>query len=421
MTTQMPGSEGTFAEQTPTGPSAASIVRRANRRFTLQQLSLKYGLIGVFLAMAVVFWVLLPAFGTIANLWVILESMSIVAVAALGVTFSLAVGGWDLSIGSNVGFVVMVGAIGLVELNWSAALTLAVSLGAGLLVGAINALLIVKCRIPDMIATLGTMFVFEGLALVIANGNNVAPGMVMANGRPAPGHMGAVFSWIGGGTVGPGIPGLVLILVAAAVVVFVLLERSRLGRSLYAIGLNTEAARLAGMPVRRMRALAYLLSGLLGGVAGVMLLGLLGQGQVDAGSPYLLECVAAALIAFAFLGLKRPSAHGTVFGSLFVSVVINGLTMFNVPYYAEDMTYGLLLILTLILTFTLGGGTAVVGVRRRGRGMLRLGRRDGQLGDVAAEASTSVDGGDERRSTEAGPGVPVPLPGPDARSRGKHD
>ena len=208
-----------------------------------------------------------------------------------------------------------------------------------------------------------------------------------------------------------------MILVVAAVVVFVLLERSRLGRSLYAIGLNTEAARLAGLRVRRLRAAAYLLSGLLGGVAGIMLLGLLGQGQVDAGSPYLLECVAAALIAYAFLGLKRPSAHGTVFGSLFVAVVINGLTMFNVPYYAEDMTYGLLLIVALILTFTLGGGTAVVSARRRGGAMLHLGRRSGGLGHVAAAPSASIDGGDERPPAEVGPGAPVPLPG--AGNRGQ--
>ncbi len=401
------------AEKRPT----ASVERRRSRRYILQQFSLKYGLIAVFVLMVVFFWVTQRAFGTVANLWVILESMSIVAVAALGVTFSLAVGGWDLSIGSNVGFVVMVGAIGMVEFNWDPALTVVVSLGAGLLVGAINALLIVKGKIPDMIATLGTMFVFEGLALVIANGNNVAPGMVMANGRSAPGKMGPVFNWIGNGTVGPGVPGLVLILVVAAVVVFVLLERSRLGRSLYAIGLNTEAARLAGLRVRRLRATAYLLSGLLGGVAGIMLLGLLGQGQVDAGSPYLLECVAAALIAYAFLGLKRPSAHGTVFGSLFVAVVINGLTMFNVPYYAEDMTYGLLLIVALVLTFTLGGGTAVVSARRRGGAMLHFGRRSGGLGDVAAAPSASVDGGDERPSAEVGPGATVPLPG--AGNRGQ--
>jgi hypothetical protein len=173
------------------------------------------------------------------------------------------------------------------------------------------------------------------------------------------------------------------------------------------------------MRVRRLRAVAYLASGLLGGLAGVMLLGLLGQGQVNAGSPYLLEFVAAALIAYAFLVLKRPSARGTVFGSLFVAVVINGLTMFNVPYYAEDMTYGLLLIVALILTYTLGGGAAVVNARWQVRGMLRLGKRSSGLGEVAEGPSNSLNGGDERRPTDVGPEAPKPLLGSSTRVVGK--
>ena len=380
-------------EQQPTAPPGTARHRQPPaRRFTLSRLSLKYGLVSVFTLMTVGFWVLLPAFGSMINIWVILESMAIVVVAALGVTFSLAVGGWDLSIGSNISFVVMVGAICLVEFNTGALVALVACLASGLAIGALNALLIVKGKVPDMIATLGTMFVFQGLALVIAGGNNIAPGMTLANGRTAPGGMGAILNWIGNGTIGFGIPGLVVILLLTAVVVFVVLELSRFGRTMYALGLNREAARLAGIPVNRYRAAAYLLSGLLGGVAGIMLLGLLGNGQVNAGSPYLLECVAAALIAYAFLGLKRPSVQGTVFGALFVSVVINGLTMFNVPYYAEDTTYGLLLMLALILTFAVGEGNPAAGSRRLAR---RIQRR---------EPPKAVEAGANRRGAIAGQG-----------------
>ncbi|MGC8628566.1 MAG: ABC transporter permease subunit, partial [Acidimicrobiales bacterium] len=161
----------------------------------------------------------------------------------------------------------------------------------------------------------------------------------------------------------------------------------------------------------RVRAVAYLASGLLGGVAGIMLLGLLGQGQVDAGDPYLLECVAAALIAYAFLGMKRPSVHGTVFGSLFVAVVVNGLTMFNVPYYAEDMTYGLLLIVALVLTYSLGGGVTASSAGGRRRQLLRLPGRDSTLQKVAPGVSTSVDGVDWRNPTDGEPRERVPSSG----------
>ena len=356
MSTQIAKSEALLSSEELKESPSSTLASRRGRRTAIQELSLQYGLVTVFIILVAVFWATAPAFGTLSNLWVILESMSIVAVAALGVAFSLAVGGWDLSIGSNIGFVVMVSAIVLIEFNWGGLLGILAGLLAGLFIGAVNALLIVKGRVPDMIATLGTMFAFEGLALVIAGGNNVAPGMTLSNGKTAPGKMGHLFNWIGNGKVAH-IPGLVIILVVVSVAIFVVLERSRLGRALYAIGLNSEAARLAGIPVGRYRAIAYLFSGFLGGVAGIMLLGLLGNGQVNAGQPYLLECVAAALIAYAFFGMKRPSAHGTVFGALFVAVVVNGLTMFNVPYYVEDTTYGLLLIFALILTFTVGGGT----------------------------------------------------------------
>ncbi len=398
---QSPGIESGTGERIEAALTPAKAERGASTRLVVQRVSMKYGLLVVFVLMTAFFWMRLPSFGTVRNLWVILESMAIVAVAAMGVTFSLAVGGFDLSIGSNVGFVLMVGAIAKVEFNWSSALTLVVAVGAGLLVGVINALLIVKGKIPDMIATLGTMFVFEGLALVIANGNNVAPGMVMSNGKQAPGHIGSVLNWIGNGTVGLGIPGLVVIMVGVAAVVFVVLERSRLGRSLFAVGLNTEAARLVGIRVPRLRAVAYLASGLLGGVAGVMLLGLLGQGQVNAGNPYLLECVAAALIGYAFFGMKRPSAHGTIFGSLFVAVVINGLTMFNIPYYAEDKTYGLLLIVALVLTYTLGGEKALASARRQGRQILRLARRRSASSEMGLDLSVKSGDGDRERAGSA--------------------
>ena len=132
----------------------------------------------------------------------------------------------------------------------------------------------------------------------------------------------------------------VLFLFVLAVLTYVFLTHTRWGRALYAIGGNAAAARLAGIPVQRYRALAYVISGLIAAIGGILLSARLGRGDIGAGNAYLLQAVAAALIGFAVLGANRPNAFGTVVGALFVGVLLNGLTMFNVPYYAQDFIQG---------------------------------------------------------------------------------
>ena len=95
-----------------------------------------------------------------------------------------------------------------------------------------------------------------------------------------------------------------------------------------------------GIPVQRYRALAYVISGVLAAIGGILLSARLGRGDIGAGNAYLLQAVAAALIGFAVLGANRPNAFGTIVGALFIGVLFNGLTMFNVPYYAQDFIQG---------------------------------------------------------------------------------
>ena len=140
-----------------------------------------------------------------------------------------------------------------------------------------------------------------------------------------------------------------------ALLTYVFLAHTRWGRAMYAIGGNAAAARLAGIPVQRYRALAYVISGVLAAIGGILLSARLGRGDIGAGNAYLLQAVSAALIGFAVLGANRPNALGTLIGALFIGVLFNGLTMFNVPYYAQDFIQGVLLVLTLVLTYTLSG------------------------------------------------------------------
>ena len=310
----------------------------------------RYGLLALLVIMVIYFASTEPSFGTWRNALVILQGVAITAIVALGVTISLSVDGFDLSVGSNVSFVVMLTAAAQVYWNLGAVWSVVLGLAAGLGIGLINGVLVVFARIPDLLATLGTMFVFAGLALVLTEGQSVSSGSIY-NGQPAPGRIGEDFLWLGRGDVF-GVPFSIIVMVLLGVVVSVFLARSRSGRLFAAIGGNPEASRLAGVRVGRNRIYAYMLSGLLASVGGILLTARLGRGDVGVGGDYLLETVAAALIGFAVLGANKPNGFGTVIGAIFVGIVLNGLTMKNVPYYTQDFIKGALLVGALVLSFS---------------------------------------------------------------------
>ena len=310
----------------------------------------RYGLIGLFALLLVFFVVALPSFGTLENVFVILQSVAVTEIVALGVTVSMVAGGFDLSIGSTVSLSVMVVGACQVYLGLGTFWSVLLGLLAGILVGLTNGVLIVVARVPDMLATLGSMFVFSGLSLIITAGKSVSTGNGYAGGQ-ARGDWSSALLWIGGGEL-LGVPFSVVLAVVVAVVVTVFLGRTRTGYILSALGSNPTAARLAGVRVGRYRMLAYVVSGFLSALAGVVLVARVGRGDINAGSDYLLEAVAAALIGYAVLGANRPNALGTVVGAVFVGVLVNGLTMFNVPYYTQDFIKGILLVTALIVSFS---------------------------------------------------------------------
>jgi simple sugar transport system permease protein len=149
------------------------------------------------------------------------------------------------------------------------------------------------------------------------------------------------------------VPIRVLITAVVALAVWLFLERTRIGRLFYAIGGNEQAARLAGAPVQRFKLLAYVLSASLASLGGLLLAARLGRGDVSSGNGLVLDALGAALIGFAVLGAKKPNAFGTLIGALLVAALLNGLTMLNAPYYAQDFVKGLVLVLALMFTFGL--------------------------------------------------------------------
>lgn len=305
----------------------------------------KWGTVLTILLLLVFFAVSTPAFLTTSNIVTILRSISIVTVIGVGVTLSLSVNGFDLSVGTVATLADSLVISMFVWYNWPTIPAIAIALLGCLIVAAVNSLLIVKLKIPDLLATLATLFVFEGVAMTYTGGGSISQGMPRLDGTPTIGKLPDLFKLIGQA------PYIIIIMLVVVLVVHIFLNYTKHGRYLYFVGGNMEAARLSGIPVNRYRTLAYLLSALLAALGGVMLASRIGSAQINAGAGYLMPAVAATFIGFSVAGAGRPNAIGTFLGAVLVGLLENGLVMMSVPYYSLNIVKGSVLALALAVTY----------------------------------------------------------------------
>ena len=328
--------------------------QHSNRaRLPLLAIAGRSGIFLTLIGLIALFAIIQPLFLRAANLLGILEAVSVTALLGLGITVSLAVGGFDLSVGSTAAMSVMTAAYAQVVWGWGAVPTVFLVLCVGALIGLFNSLLIVVLRVPDLLATLGTLFLVGGLQLIPSGGNSIATGMTFADGSTANGIFSPAFLALGRSRLWGLVPLPVIVLGFVALVLWVFMERLRWGRLIYAVGGNELAAHLAGAPTVRLRSFAYVLSGLLASLGGVLLAARVGRGDIMTGGSLLQDGFASALIGFAVLNLRRPNVLGTVVGAILVGVLLNGLTMLNAPYYTQDFIKGAVLVGSLALTYRL--------------------------------------------------------------------
>ncbi|TKC78845.1 ABC transporter permease [Trinickia terrae] len=312
------------------------------------------GMLLALAALVVVFAIEQPAFLDIDNLFSILQSVSITALLGIGVTVTLAAGGFDLSVGSIAASAQMAASYVLVVWHGGTAAAVAACLALGVAAGLFNALLIARLRVPDQLATLGTLFLLAGLQLIPTGGRSLTTGTILPDGTEASGIFPDAFLALGRLRVFEVVPLPVIVLVLLTALACIVMETTRWGRVLYAIGGNETAARLAGAPTVRYRVAAYAASGAIAALGGVLIAARVGRGDVSAGHSLLLDAVAASLVGYAVGGVKRPNVLGTVIGAVFVGVLLNGLTMLNAPYYMQDFIKGALLVGALAFTFSVG-------------------------------------------------------------------
>ena len=296
------------------------------------------GTLAALLLLSLALWAATPHFATVNNLVNVLDQSATVGVLAVGMTFVILTGGIDLSVGSLVALAgIAFGAAARAGLP--AAIAAAAGVAVGAAAGLANGLLVTAGRLPPFIATLGTMSVARGAALMLTDGRPIsgfsAPVRALAHAAPL------------------GIPAPVLLLLAVVAAAHVALTRTVLGRYVYAVGGNEVAAALSGVNVSGWKIAVYVLSGVGSALAALLLVARLDSAQPVAGIGYELDAIAAVVIGGASLLGGSGTVLGTLVGALLMTVLRNGLNLLSVSSYVQQVAIGLVIIAAVVVDMTL--------------------------------------------------------------------
>ena len=309
-----------------------------NRKAFLLHHGRQLGTLMGLLVLCLVLWILTPYFFTVSNLLNVAQQTSINAIIAVGMTFVIISAGIDLSVGSILAFSGVVLASVL-----RAGLPFPMAMVTGILVGGIcgtvNGLLITHGRLPPFISTLGMMSVARGAALLYTRG------------RPISGFS-EKFRFLATGEI-LHIPTPVIIMVVIYMMAFFVLTRTKLGRYTYAIGGNEEASVLSGVNVKFYKTMVYTLSGMLSGVAAIVLTARLNSAQPIAGMMYELDAIAATVIGGTSLMGGEGTVSGTLIGAFIMGVLRNGLNLLGVSSFIQQIVIGSVIIIAVIVDMAL--------------------------------------------------------------------
>lgn len=309
--------------------------RRSLRNERIKEYISRYGVAFGILALVVVFSLTSPSFLDTTNILNILKQSSINTFIAVGIMFVIVGGGIDLSVGSNVAVTSIMLAL-LLSWQMNTALAVVVALAVATAIGIANGLAVAHTQVPPFIVTLSTMTIFRGLALIITQGFPI----YVRND---------FMLWLGRGSV-VGIPTSIVVLAFFLVLSWVILNRTKIGRYIYAIGGNIETAKLSGIRVPTYVTFTYAYLGFLTGVAAVIMTGRLTSGTPTIGVGYELDAIAAAVLGgTAFTG-GIGTVFGTVLGAIFIGVMNNGMTILNISPYWQQVLRGVVIFVSVLIS-----------------------------------------------------------------------
>lgn len=306
---------------------------------TLKQLlitiSKKYFILYAVIALFILLSFISDTFFSLHNIVNILRQSSMIAIIAVGVFFTIVTAGIDISVGSTVALAGVIMAKSIVDFGMPIIMGSLIGLLVGGIVGFINGYLIAKRGIPPFVATLGTMGAVRGLTYVLTNAYPVS-------GLPS------AITFLGRGYLGP-IPVPVLVMIIVYITAYIVTEHTRVGRFMFAIGGNEEAAHLSGIRINKYRIFAYLNSGVLAALSGLILVSRLASGQPNAGIGFEFEAITAAVVGGTSLAGGKGNILGVFFGALFIAILLNGMVLLNISSYYQQMLKGIVLILAVMI------------------------------------------------------------------------
>ncbi|MFH1571994.1 MAG: ABC transporter permease [Gemmatimonadota bacterium] len=308
---------------------------RGSRRFLQAALhSEQAGLLAALILLCLVIASLTPVFVTGANIKNVLRDASLIAITGTGMVMVILLGEIDLSVGS-IQAVIGILAVAVLNYTESVSLALLAALAGGAAVGVVNGLLVTRAGINSLIATLGMMAILRGAAMVTTGAVSI---QAEVEG----------FVEVGTGYLGP-LPVPVLIMTGLLALFYYVLHHTVLGRYVYAVGGNSEAARHAGLPVDRIRVAIFTVGGVLAALSAFVLASRLNSGQPNAGLGFELQVIAAVILGGISLGGGVGTLSGACIGILILTVLNNGLVLLNVSSFYHDIARGVVIILAVYL------------------------------------------------------------------------
>jgi ribose transport system permease protein len=313
--------------------SAAPATARPGASWASKLIGVQGPLIGL-VALCVVFSFATSAFLSFRNLLNVLDQVTVLGILSVGMTAVIILGGIDLSVGSVLAFSMMIMGWLSHDMNLPLAIAAVLALLIGAFCGWVNGLLVTRAKLPAFIATLSMMTIARGLANIITDGRQIV-------GYPDWFDSFATLRYFGFLSL---TVALAIVLVVAS---WIFLRYRAAGRALYAIGGSAEVARLAGIRVRQMTTWVYVVSGLLSGLAGIVLASRLDSSQPSAGLGYELDAIAAVVIGGASLSGGVGGIGGSVVGVLIIGVLHNGLNLTGVSPFIQQIIIGVVIALAV--------------------------------------------------------------------------
>lgn len=303
---------------------------------SLREFIKKTGILWVMVALVIIMSMISPTFFTSRNLINVVKQASITSIIGVGMTFVLITGGIDLSVGSVMALSgTLAASVAVADKNMPIAVVLLAGTALGTLCGLINGIGVSYIGFPPFIMTLGMMTIARGIPLVYTNGTPIF-GLSDAFNALA-------------NTMLFGIPTLVYYMVVISIIGYIILSKTVLGRQIYGIGGNEEAARLSGVPVAKLKMLVYVFSGFLSGVAGILICSRITSGNGTVAEGYEMNAISAAVIGGVSMTGGSGSVLGMVVGAMILTIIQNSFDIMGVNSFYQDIIKGIIILLAVFL------------------------------------------------------------------------